>query len=158
MSTKIVQWRSSITIPFDEGVHNVVHAFLRTSEWGEWIADETAQSDPFVLKYRRGLWRRSLLGSLGLGPRLVHRDWISQGKRAAPMRLTVTLRPSPRDVQIIVRHYFDAGCAPFFTKAASYFSEWVHTEVNGLAYYLAKVYSLPALTAEFREGTEPGPA
>ena len=84
---------SCIEVPLDQNVHKVVHAFFRTSEWGEWQADDEKQSDEFVLNYRRGVWKRPLLGS-GLKP------------HTQSMRLRITLRPSPQNVKIAVEHTF----------------------------------------------------
>ena len=54
MANADIQWKHTFVIPSLENVHAVIHAFLRTSDYGGWEVDETEPSDSFVLNYRRG--------------------------------------------------------------------------------------------------------
>ena len=52
------EWKFTMQIPCVDKSHEVIFAFLRTSEWGEWQADTEKASDSFVLNFRRGRKRR----------------------------------------------------------------------------------------------------
>jgi hypothetical protein len=136
---QVTEWEFSMEIPNFEKVHNVLHAFLRTSEHGEWVQDDSEKADPFVLYYRRGLWKKSFFG---FGGRLVPLDY--RDARQAPVRLTLTLRPSPQDVSISVRYRFCTNWT-ISKKMEQAIANNVASEVRGLASYLKKFYELPAL-------------
>lgn len=138
---KMRELKFSLRIPNVENVHTVLHAFLRTCKDGEWLQEESEKTDPFVLCYRRGSWKKSFLG---LGKRLVPDQEFTR-PQDAPMRLTVSLRPSPEEVDVGLRYQSHMVESIFRKKMDRSIEEVVRSEVSDLASYLRKFYELPAL-------------
>jgi hypothetical protein len=146
MPPQRIEWTSRIELPSFEHVHDVLHAFLRTSEWGEWESDSESPSDGFVRNYRRGRWKRTFSGTLAPA------RFAKLEPKTLAMRLLVTLRPSPQDVSISLSHraFFPAG-GLLSTKATQLCAQYVKSEVNALAAYLAKAYQLAEVSVDFGE-------
>ena len=136
-----IEWRYAFEIPIAEDLHNVLHAFFRTSEHGVWGQDEEESSDAFVLHYRRGEWAKSLFG---FGKRLVPAPVTMLTIEAAPMRLNVTLRPSPDLVRVGLQYIFSWG-GHISAETARFVGNGVFEEVKALTAYVTRAYSLPAL-------------
>ena len=82
-------------------IHEVLVAFLRTSEFRIWSLDESASNDSFVITCIHGDWKKSLLG---LGSTLVPGNNARRTLAQILMRLQVTIRPSPRDLTIGINY------------------------------------------------------
>jgi hypothetical protein len=138
---QVVEWTYRLHIPLTDDVHKLVHAFFRTSEAGEWKQDEEEPSDALVMRYRRGKWARSLMG---MGNRLNPCSVNVASASDAPLRLTVTLRPSPNEVRVGLRYLLHW---PFSVpkRIELDVANIVAAEARALAEYMQRCYGLPAL-------------
>jgi hypothetical protein len=137
-----IVWNYGIKLPFVEKLHEVLHAFLRTSEQGEWRPDDRKLSDAFVLHYRRGKWKSPHVGT-DLAPDKI----VPDDPASAAMELEIKLRPSPVEISISMCHklYWDDYRRHSRTSQASgerQFANRVAKEVKALAAYLQQVYEL----------------
>ena len=100
-------WQTTIntrlSLPPVARIHEVVIAFLRTSETGSWKSDDTERSDHFEMHFFRGNWGRNWLTG-GRVPKLpfLHGD-VTEADTIA-MTLRITVRPSPRQLILTCRH------------------------------------------------------
>ena len=151
MFTLRIEWKYVLKIPFHDRVHEVLHAFLRTSEQGEWTPNEEIPSDAFVLNYRRGRWQRRWFGRGEWLPEPWHSCFGDATRNAglAPMELRITLRPTPSEVTIGIYHfaYLRGGPTPYQKQQKqadeTALAHLVDSEVKALAEYLREVYDLP---------------
>lgn len=152
MSSFGIEWQYVVKLPFQDKLHDAIHAFLRTSDHGEWTADDKEPSDGFFLHYRRGNWRRSLLG---FGTALVPACTSfpeSKKTKTIPMQLQLKVRPGPET--IITARYraffsYDAKWSwPKELKVAEQrVADVVRAEIDALLRYLTEVYGTsPELT------------
>ncbi|MEQ8786234.1 MAG: hypothetical protein RIC55_08040 [Pirellulaceae bacterium] len=161
MISKLLEWTATIALPPVDKPHEAIHAFLRTSEFGEWQPNPEKESDAFVLNYRRGRpYRKS--GFFGIGASL---DWNtptypeSVPVEQARMFLRVTLRPSPTVLTIRVQHTapvmdhrrMSAGTTEVCERFERQLEKAVHGESTALRTYLHDYYRLtepPSLDLE----------
>lgn len=144
----MAEWHHSLRIPIVDKPHEVIFAFLRTSEWGEWHPRRGMPGDAFVMHFERGA-RAFAPNFLGFGSREVtpYVD-TSTPMREVLMLLRVTLRPSPSNVAINLYH-----TACFFTSQGKlpYLQQSIHQHIQGevceLAGYLRECYGLPEVPA-----------
>lgn len=140
-----------LVLPPVEAVHQVLTAYLRTSELGEWRPNPERESDGFVMHFVRGNWGKSRRG------RTVHKEphWDSSGRmipHTAPTQLEVSVRPSPQDAAVLLEFEFFAQVQSWLFEDKwgqnRYVRHWdaiVREEVAGLREYLKKCYELPDL-------------
>ena len=137
----------TILMPPVDSIHEAIVAFLQTSDCGTWEVDDTVTSNQFVLHFVRGNWTRSFFG---LGTRRVPEgiDYYSKlevKRRTKPMLLEITLRPSPNEIRIRLRHsVFCATSIPRREKEC-YVEFWktvVRQEVDSLRHYLEQCFHL----------------
>ena len=137
-----IEWVYSLNVsPVDSvGIHEVLHAFFRTSEYGEWRADPVAASDSFVLRYLRGRWRRSFFG---LGKTLIPSGSRTETLENVPLRLAVTIRPAPENYRIGLRYRLVLvlpWSSSFRRDDEQRIAEATLGEVKALSSYLREVY------------------
>jgi hypothetical protein len=144
---------STTMLPPVDNVHQVLTAYLRTSELGDWKLDPDQQSDGFVMHFMRGKWAKSMFGRIkpGMADRTSDMQLIP---RTVPMRLCATLRPSPQDVTIRldVEVFTEDGISLSDLKRewgqkmfVRQWEEMLRQELSGLREYLKKCYDLPEL-------------
>ncbi len=136
---KVEAMKRTIVLPLVDNIHQVLIAFLRTSEFGEWLVDEEKQSDHFSMFFIRGNWKKSVFG---LGGKRVPGEWSAI--RSVPMQLHVSIRPSPQDVTVRLTHTASLRTSDaFYGRDKLRLREAVDDEVNSLHAYLRKCYDLP---------------
>lgn len=153
-------YKTTLVLPFVENVHNVLIAFLRTAESGEWKVDAENPSDQFVMHFIRGKWRKPILFGRGIVPVMHNLHKTQLVAETVPMRLKVRLLPSPQDLTITLEHEayaVDVDAAildypkAFFDSRRRYecyvpqWNEIIGKEVVSLRAYLKKCYNLPEL-------------
>lgn len=144
-------WRSyktTLVLPFVENVHNVLIAFLRTAEPGEWKADAEYASDQFVMHFIRGKWRKPILFGRGIVPAMHELRHDKVVVESVPMRLKVKLLPSPQDLTITLEHEVYAVNVDSTRLDHPYVPQWdkiIGNEIASLRAYLKKCYDLPDL-------------
>lgn len=148
-----LDWKHSIAIPMAEGVHTVVHAFLKTSEWGEWLVDEEKENDKFVLNFVRGTKLKTDV-FMGFGRRLHAPRLTAQNTSPVDvyMWLRVTIRPSPATLKINIFHsapnlsVYSFKDKQELEELSRQFLHRMKThitgEITGLCEYLKDCYSL----------------
>jgi len=149
-------YKTTLVLPFVENVHNVLIAFLRTSEFGEWKVDTEKSGDQFVMHFIRGKWRKPMLFGRGAVPAM--HNMCGNGELVAetvPMRLDVKLLPSPQDLTITLEHEIHGVDIPSWglskveeARFETYMGQWkriIVAELANLRAYLKKCYNLPDL-------------
>jgi len=145
-------YKTTLVLPFVENVHNVLIAFLRTAESGEWKGDAEKPSDQFVMHFIRGRWRKAFVFAGGMVPAMHELRKDKVVVESLPMRLKVKLLPSPQDLTIMLEHEVYAVNVPEDLCDREAVEWWVHqwdgligNEVASLRAYLKKCYNLPDL-------------
>lgn len=154
MATASRRWRASFRVPFQEGIHTIIHAYLRTSQYGTWEVDESLPSDLFVLNYLRGKpispppskVRYFFLPGLHSYETLTSR-WADS--IAMPlMQLRAALRPSPDHILVSLECGIAGPNADVLpTEHLRRFSGEFRKEVAALAAYLKELLHLPETPA-----------
>lgn len=145
-------YKTTLVLPFVENVHNVLIAFLRTAESGEWKVDAENPSDQFVIHFIRGRWRKPILFGRGIVPAMHELRHDKVVVESLPMRLKVKLLPSPQDLTIMLEHevYAVNVTEDIWNRKAVewYVRQWdglIGNEIASLRAYLKKCYNLPDL-------------
>ena len=146
MAVHELEYVRSIVLPTAKGIHEVIEAFFRTSEQGSWAKDELTPSDLFVMNFCRGNWttRRFSKERVPAEPSFGPHEATSVRTTAA--LAGVTIRPSPKDTVVTVRHRVYWPRVP--SEEYSLPKQWEqHTmsELNALRAYLAEWYQLAEL-------------
>lgn len=141
-------FRHVIVLPPALDVHQTVVAFLATSEHGIWKIDSQAQSTPYVLHFLRGNWKKAWFGlSSRLSPEFCDVDVRGHNvPDTRPMKLRITLRPSPSDVRLSMLFSVFNVFSYEYEKNQGFVEYWtdrVAKEVKDLSEYLRKSYGLP---------------
>ena len=148
-----IAWRTSFEIPLVNDVHTVIHAFLRTSEYGGWEANGDLASDVFVLNYRRGKpvppppgkFSHFVLGGVGsdYAEHLRKSGW---GKCPA-MELTVRLRPMPASntVKVALEYRLVGQHAGLIARTNRSVGDTIERETGALVQYVMDSYGFPQL-------------
>lgn len=138
-----------VLLPLAEQIHQVLIAFFRTSEFGEWQFEESA-SDQFSLKFRRGNWKTPLFGNELKSGDPERRQGGIVTPRTVPMRLSVRIRPAPKEVFVIVEHEVFLRGEQMVLKSewgAANVRQWdaiVSAELGRLTEYLQKCFEMPS--------------
>lgn len=140
-------FRHFVVLPPVEDVHQTLVAFLATSEQGTWQVNDQVLNTPYVLHFRRGNWRRAWFGfSVTLTPGMCDVD--SSGRNVPetrPMKLTITARPSPKDIRLVMLFSVFSMVTyeePKNQRYVEYWADRITKEVKDLSEYLRKCYSL----------------
>jgi hypothetical protein len=148
-----IDYSHKLLIPPVEGIHQALAAFLQTSDQGRWSIDDQETSTPFAMLFRRGSWQvqaKWFGGATTLSPLTGEPDGLGGVmSRTKPMRLEVTVRPSPDDIQIGLRH---SVCYPehayqvmSIAERREYWLPVIEAEVSELRAYLRKFYQFDVL-------------
>jgi len=114
----------NFSIPRTEDLHSVLLAFFRTSDFGGWQVDDSKQNDIFVLNFRR---EKNKTRSVNVAK--------------IPMRLQVTLRPSPRHVKVGLEFLFESPNNRL-ESSRKLAADHIDKEANSLLWYLQEFYGL----------------
>jgi hypothetical protein len=135
----------AIVLPMANSIHETLIAFLQTSDFGTWHADDTKSSTQFLMHFVRGNWRKTLFG-LGVGrvPGICVKDRSGQLlPETKPMLLEIAIRPSPKDLDLSIRFSVFSKNSLRGRKLQDYKLYWqwrVQQEVHDLRTYLEKCY------------------
>jgi hypothetical protein len=150
MATEL-PYANKIVLPMVDNIHEVLVAFFRTSEQGVWSIDDTQPSDQFNMHFIRGNWRKSFFGLSskrvpGAGSRDVDGNEVTAVR---PMQLVATIRPSPQELVISIRHtvFYDMsyGSGEFAKRVIAQWQTVTSSEIDALRDYLRKCYDLAEL-------------
>jgi len=150
---------NTLDLPFVDQIHPALVAFFRTSQFGEWSADEQSRSDQFELNFIRGKWRNALFGKKRVPlPKHPVRDWsnLDSDWSSEPANLAVYIRPSPTHIVINLKHtghignYLDPKTREILLQS---WRAGAVLEVGALREYLKECYGLPDLPALKDEAT-----
>jgi hypothetical protein len=155
-----IDFENALVLPMVEGIHQTIIAFLQTSEFGSWRSDSKQVSNPFKLHLVRGNWGRSFFG-FGSNRIPLECSVGNDGKfvpRTKPMILEITIRPSPNELRVMVRH---SAFAKLEVRRKDYKEHWtywdwyVRQEINALRQYIKDCHDLadaPRLEAKGATG------
>ena len=137
----------TILMPPVDSIHEAIVAFLQTSDCGTWEVDDTVTSSQFVLHFVRGNWTRSFfgLGTHRVPAGIEHDSNLKVKHRTKPMLLEITLRPSPNEVRIRLRHSVFCDISVPRREEEHYVASWknvVRQEVDALRRYLEQCFHL----------------
>jgi hypothetical protein len=166
-------------VPRLRDLHKVIEAFLRTSDWGNWIVDDTQSGDEISQFYRRGPFRRVWFTAT-LMPKTVMtwRDftWLGCGDstiyqcdyhaKRLPARLRIQLRPTTEAIELCadyaafyrwrVYHWSrDPGdylSLAVLTKQHLFPAGWISLESAAIERGLFEIEDLCSYLAELAEG------
>jgi hypothetical protein len=130
-------WSYSLAVPPYDRLLAVLEAFFASYPGGDYNVDER---DKYKLAFRRGLWKRSLLG---LGPqvpdRLVPREFAQW-----PVIVRVLVRPAPEVFTITIRYEVHLPRSVKTLKPETQAAVHLHAmqELADLAAYLAQCLPL----------------
>jgi hypothetical protein len=139
-------YRHVIVLPLLADIHQTLVAFLATSEQGTWQVDPQVPSTPYALHFLRGNWGRAWFGlSSTLSPKVCDVDATGHNIAATrPMKLKITVRPSPSDIRISLLFYvFSMVAYDDNQQHVDYWAGRITKEVKELSEYLRKCYGLP---------------
>lgn len=138
-------WSYSLEVPPYERLLAVLEAFFASYPAGDYDVDER---DKYKLAFRRGLWKKALLG---LGPRVP--DRLMPGVFAQwPVIVRVLVRPAPDVFTITVRYevHLPRSVNSLKPETQSSVHLYAMKELTDLAAYLAQCLPLatpPEVTA-----------
>jgi hypothetical protein len=130
-------WSYRIDVPPYERLLAVLEAFFASYPGGDYEVDER---DRYKLAFRRGQWRKSLLG---LGPRVPER--LVPGEFAQwPVIVRVLVRPAPDTFTLTVRYevHLPRSVKSLRPETQSSVHQHAVNELADLAAYLAQCLSL----------------
>jgi hypothetical protein len=149
MTTGPYSWKTSFRLPFTEGVHSMIHAFLRTSEHGTWQVDESMPSDVYVLNYRRGKASQSppklarFIRVSGSYEDSVKRSGWANEVASPLMVLKVTLRPSHEHIIVSLEHSVTDPQARLIEEVVGRrFKQEFYAETIALTQYLRELLQI----------------
>lgn len=130
-------WSYRLDVPPYERLPAVLEAFFASYPGGDYDVDER---DRYKLAFRRGLWRKSLLG---LGPRVPER-LVPGDFSQWPVIVRVLIRPAPELFTITVRYEVHPPRTqpPLKPETQSSVHQHALHELSDLAAYLAQCLSL----------------
>jgi hypothetical protein len=132
-------WSYSLTVPPYERLLAVLEAFFASYPGGDYDVDER---DRYKLTFRRGLWKKSLLG---LGPRVPER--LVPGEFTQwPVIVRVLVRPAPEVFTITVRYevHLPRAVKSLKPETQAAVHQYALKELGELAAYLAQCLPLAA--------------
>lgn len=137
MSHTSYTWEYRIeTRPYDKIV-DVLEAFFASYPRGDYTCE---QRERYRLRFRRGLWRKSLLGFGPLVPDRLVKGQFNQW----PLAVLVLVRPSPTTFLITVRYelHLPKSVRELAPAVQSSVHEHAQQELTDLAAYLAECIDL----------------
>jgi hypothetical protein len=130
-------WSYRIEVPPYERLLAILEAFFASYPGGDYEVDER---DRYKLSFRRGLWRKSMLG---LGPRVP--DRLPPNEFAEwPMIVRVLVRPAPEVFTVTVRYevYLPRPLKSLKPEVQSAVDLHARKELADLSTYLAQCLPL----------------
>ncbi len=127
-----------IRLPYAEQIHGVINAHLRTSERAVWEADGRSE-DGFTMAYHCGGRQLSAFGlKLPLSdPKFIEFDLFDECPAKLPVRLTITIRPSPQTIVLTLAF----ACPPVYPYPTSRYRDWVQKAKKAIDGWLAQIAS-----------------
>ena len=132
-------WSYRIEVPPYERLLAVAEAFFASYSGGDYHCEER---QTYKLAFRRGLWRKSLLG---LGPLVP--DRLVPGNFAQwPVMVRVLVRPSPQIFTMTVRYevHLPRSCPSLTAETQSAVDQHARKELQDFTAYLAECVPLDA--------------
>lgn len=135
--SKVYTWEYRIKVPPYERIVDVLEAFFASYPAGDYTCEKR---ETYRLRFRRGQWRRRLLGMGELVP-----DALAKGRfERWPIVLYVLVRPSPETFLITVRYelHLPKSVPTLISEVQSSVNEHCLKELRDLAAYLAECIQL----------------
>jgi len=136
-AAKCYTWEYRIELPPYDKIVEVLEAFFASYPGGDYTCE---QRERYRLLFRRGLWRKSLLGLGELVPHRLVKGQLSQW----PTIARVLVRPSPETFVITVRYelYLPKSVPALVSTVQSSVDQHLRKELADLAAYLAECIGL----------------
>jgi hypothetical protein len=132
-----------LSLPPVNSIHQVIEAFLRTSDHGVWNREGT-QGDQFELIFRRGRWRKAFFGN-ELVPQIpdVTPDRRYYEASTRPAVLRILIRPSPKGIRLTLNHTVFFHEPVHLDAVRQAWADYTLKEVDSMRKYMGEIYELP---------------
>ncbi len=134
---KVYTWEYRIDVPPYERIVDVLEAFFASYPGGDYTCEKR---ETYRLRFRRGQWRKRLLGMGDLVP-----DELPKGRFDRwPLILYVLVRPSPQTFVVTVRYelHLPKHVPALIQEVQASVSQHCLKELRDLAAYLAECIQL----------------
>lgn len=140
-------WDYRIDMPPYDKLVAVIEAFFCSYPPGDYTCEHR---EPYKLRFRRGQWKRTLLGLGRWAPVALAKGQFNQW----PIVVNVLIRPSPRAYLLVLRYELSLppGMNELLAEVQSSVDQHIRRELADLGIYLAECAGLPAAPLAVPQG------